>query len=117
MMDQGTDRSSVGEESTSVESKVEGKREGVGYVVKKPNRSLSVWLALFVVIVNSAWAVYHYQFENMPPPLGAEHVGKRGFSEIEAIKHVETLTGFGPHPVGSDKLDHAVAVRVLGSGL
>ncbi|CAM8889096.1 unnamed protein product [Rhodiola kirilowii] len=113
MMGQGDARSAVAttsatESVSGTQSQGEGEKEKIDYVVRKPHRSGKVWLALFVVILNSAWGVYHYQFENMPLPLGAEHVGKRGFSEIEAIKHVEALTGFGPHPVGSDELDQAV---------
>ncbi|CAM8897755.1 unnamed protein product [Rhodiola kirilowii] len=99
---------SATESVSGTQSQGEGEKEKIDYVVRKPHRSGKVWFALFVVILNSAWGVYHYQFENMPLPLGAEHVGKRGFSEIEAIKHVEALTGFGPHPVGSDELDQAV---------
>ncbi|KAL9661059.1 hypothetical protein QQ045_025878 [Rhodiola kirilowii] len=113
MMGQGDARSAVAttsatESVSGTQSQGEGEKEKIDYVVRKPHRSGKVWFALFVVILNSAWGVYHYQFENMPLPLGAEHVGKRGFSEIEAIKHVEALTGFGPHPVGSDELDQAV---------
>ncbi|CAM8897743.1 unnamed protein product [Rhodiola kirilowii] len=113
MMGQGDARSAVSttsatESVSGTQSQGEGEKEKIDYVVRKPHRSGKVWFALFVVILNSAWGVYHYQFENMPLPLGAEHVGKRGFSEIEAIKHVEALTGFGPHPVGSDELDQAV---------
>ena len=37
-------------------------------------------------------------------PLTAEEAGKRGFSEIEAFKHVRALTQVGPHPVGSEAL-------------
>jgi hypothetical protein len=43
-------------------------------------------------------------------PLDAEQAGKRGFSEALALKHVKYLTGLGPHPVGSDPLDHAIQV-------
>lgn len=73
-------------------------------------RSAHVVLTLFVLALNGAWAVYHYQFEVLPPPLTLEQVGKRGFSEYEAMKHVEELTQLGPHPVGSDALGRAVQV-------
>uniref|UniRef100_A0A2N9F291 Vacuolar membrane protease n=1 Tax=Fagus sylvatica TaxID=28930 RepID=A0A2N9F291_FAGSY len=49
-----------------------------------------------------------HQFQNLPAPLTAAQAGKRGFSEIEALKHVNALTEFGPHPVGSDALELAV---------
>lgn len=75
-----------------------------------PRRSPAVWLTLFAILVYCSWAVYYYQFENMPVPLPAELAGKRGFSEVEAMKHVKALTDFGPHPVGSDALDLAVQV-------
>ncbi|KAI4382731.1 hypothetical protein MLD38_008656 [Melastoma candidum] len=74
----------------------------------RPRRSPAVWLTLFAILAYCSWAVYYYQFESMPMPLTAEQAGKRGFSEIEAMKHVKALTDFGPHPVGSDALDLAV---------
>lgn len=74
----------------------------------KAKRSTYVILALFVLIIQGSWAVHHYQFEIMPQPLTAEQAGKRGFSEEEALKHVKALTELGPHPVGSDVLDHAL---------
>lgn len=49
----------------------------------------------------------------MPAPLAAHHAGKRGFSEVEAIKHVHALTKFGPHPVGSKALGDALQVGLL----
>ncbi|KAL5990640.1 hypothetical protein ACLOJK_011543 [Asimina triloba] len=73
-----------------------------------PKRSAFVWLALCFILFNSAWAVYHYQYERLPTPLTAEQAGKRGFSEHIAMEHVEALTRLGPHPVGSDALDLAV---------
>ncbi|KAF8402754.1 hypothetical protein HHK36_010844 [Tetracentron sinense] len=75
---------------------------------ERPKRSAFVWLAMFVLILNSAWAVHHYQFESMPMPLNADQAGKRGFSEQEAMEHVKALTELGPHPVGSDALDLAL---------
>ncbi|CAK7325464.1 unnamed protein product [Dovyalis caffra] len=74
----------------------------------KSTRSGSVWLVLSAVIIYSCYSVHYYQFENLPLPLTAEHAGKRGFSEIQALKHVKALTEFGPHPVGSDSLDLAL---------
>lgn len=76
-------------------------------------RSTYAVLALFVLAMNGAWAVYHYQFETLPPPLSLEHVGKRGFSEYEAMMHVKALTQFGPHPVGSSALERAVQVLIV----
>lgn len=70
-------------------------------------RSPYVILALFVLVINGSWGVYHYQFENLPSPLDLESVGKRGFSENEAMKHVVALTQLGPHSIGSDALERA----------
>lgn len=86
-------------------------------VESRPLRSPVVWLTLFLLIIYSSWAVYHYQFENLPLPLTAEQAGKRGFSEVEALKHVKALTQFGPHPVGSDALDLALQVLALNFAL
>ncbi|WMV25350.1 hypothetical protein MTR67_018735 [Solanum verrucosum] len=77
-------------------------------VVLVAKRSNYVILALFVVAVYGSWFVYEQQYLNLPKPLGAQQVGKRGFSEHEAIQHVIALTQFGPHPVGSPALDHAL---------
>ncbi|GFP82846.1 endoplasmic reticulum metallopeptidase 1 [Phtheirospermum japonicum] len=71
-------------------------------------RSSYVILALFVLAIYGAWAVYHYQFETLPVPLSSEQVGKRGFSEHEAMKHVRSLARLGPHSVGSDALETAL---------
>ncbi|OAY38837.1 endoplasmic reticulum metallopeptidase 1 isoform X1 [Manihot esculenta] len=79
-----------------------------GLISGKKRRSGFVWLILFGVIIYSSWAVYHYQFESLPSALTAEQAGKRGFSEVEAMKHVQALTQLGPHPVGSDALDLAL---------
>ncbi|KAL1295251.1 hypothetical protein HN51_056140 [Arachis hypogaea] len=73
-----------------------------------PRRSSYVWLALLLIITYSCSSIYNYQFQNMPMPLTSEQAGKRGFSEIEAFKHVKALTEFGPHPVGSDALHSAL---------
>lgn len=80
--------------------------------VRRTKRSAYVILALFVLVINGCWAVYHYQFEAMPIPLTADQAGKRGFSEEEAMKHVKSLAGLGPHPVGSDALDVALQVSL-----
>lgn len=79
-------------------------------VVAIAKRSSYVIFALFVLVIYGSWGVYRYQFENLPAPLTLNHVGKRGFSEHEAIKHVEALTRLGPHPVGSDALESALKV-------
>ncbi|XP_050210391.1 uncharacterized protein LOC126660769 [Mercurialis annua] len=71
-------------------------------------RSKSVWLILFSLLIYSSWGVYNYQFQNLPVPLTLEQAGKRGFSEVEALKHVRALTQLGPHPVGSTALDSAL---------
>ncbi|KFK29147.1 hypothetical protein AALP_AA7G095000 [Arabis alpina] len=67
-------------------------------------RSGKVWISLLILISYSSWAVYNYQHTNLPRPLTAQQAGKRGFSEIEAMKHVSALTQFGPRPVASDAL-------------
>ncbi|KAI3470469.1 hypothetical protein Pfo_027132 [Paulownia fortunei] len=77
-------------------------------VVVMAKRSSYVILALFVLVIYGAWGVYHYQFESLPAPLTLKQVGKRGFSEYEAMKHVKALTQLGPHPVGSDALQSAL---------
>ncbi|KAL8533112.1 hypothetical protein ACS0TY_009384 [Phlomoides rotata] len=77
-------------------------------VVEIAKRSSYVIFTLFVLVIYGSWSVYRYQFENLPAPLTLEHVGKRGFSEHEAMKHVEALTRLGPHPVGSDALESAL---------
>lgn len=79
-------------------------------VENRTRRSPVVWLTLFVLIIYSSYAVYQYQFESMPLPLTAEQAGKRGFSEVEALKHVKALTQLGPHPVGSNALNLALQV-------
>ncbi|KAL4575198.1 hypothetical protein LXL04_022040 [Taraxacum kok-saghyz] len=68
-------------------------------------RSPYAILALFILVTQGIWAVHHYQFETLPEPLTADQVGKRGFSEEQAMKHVKALTQLGPHPVGSDALE------------
>ncbi|KAL0452159.1 UNVERIFIED_CONTAM: Vacuolar membrane protease [Sesamum latifolium] len=77
-------------------------------VVVVAKRSSYVIFTLFVLAIYGAWRVYHYQFESLPVPLTLDQVGKRGFSEHEAMKHVEALTRLGPHPVGSDTLETAL---------
>jgi len=76
-------------------------------------RSGKVWLSVLILITYSSWVVYNYQLGNLPKPLTEKQAGKRGFSEIEAIKHVKALTQFGPHPVSSDALVHALEVLFL----
>ncbi|KAL3650018.1 hypothetical protein CASFOL_006421 [Castilleja foliolosa] len=77
-------------------------------VILVATRSSYVILALFVLAIYGAWAVYHYQFETLPVPLSSNQVGKRGFSEHEAMNHVRALTRLGPHSVGSDALETAL---------
>ncbi|OIW06719.1 hypothetical protein TanjilG_11444 [Lupinus angustifolius] len=76
--------------------------------IVNPRRSSFVWLALFLIITYCCTAIYNYQFQSMPVPLTADQAGKRGFSEIEAFKHVKALTEVGPHPVSSDALNLAL---------
>lgn len=84
-------------------SKSEKQTKGKDVVTAK--RSAFVVVALFILVIQGIWAVHHYQFESLPEPLTADQVGKRGFSEAAAMKHVEELTQLGPHPVGSDALE------------
>ncbi|XP_073128587.1 uncharacterized protein [Henckelia pumila] len=88
----------IGEVNTAVKDK---------NAILVATRSPYVILALFVLVINGSWGVYHYQFENLPPPLALESVGKRGFSENEAMKHVVALTQLGPHSIASDALERA----------
>lgn len=76
--------------------------------LRSANRSSYVMLTLCAIIMYSSWSVYHYQFDNLPAPLSAQQAGKRGFSEIEAMKHVKALADLGPHSVGSDAVDIAL---------
>lgn len=78
----------------------------------EPKRSTVLWFTLLFLFINGAWAAYHIQSESLPFPLTAEQAGKRGFSEVSAMKHVKYLTSLGPHPVGSDSLDIAIEVRI-----
>ncbi|KAL5733494.1 hypothetical protein ACOSQ2_033186 [Xanthoceras sorbifolium] len=86
----------------------ETERKNNNVYVRSAKRSGFVWMIVFLAAMYSAWGVYYYQYQQLPPPLSAEQAGKRGFSEIEAMKHVKALTELGPHPVGSDVLDQAV---------
>ncbi|XP_021747403.1 endoplasmic reticulum metallopeptidase 1-like [Chenopodium quinoa] len=81
--------------------------------LRSANRSSYVMLTLFALLVYISWSVYHYQYEVLPVPLSADKAGKRGFSEIEAMKHVKELTQLGPHSVGSDALDPALKYVLL----
>lgn len=81
-------------------------------VVVTAKRSPYAVLALFILVIHGIWAVHHYQFENLPEPLSADQVGKRGFSEESAMKHVKALTQLGPHPVGSDALELGLQVQL-----
>ncbi|XP_027363918.1 endoplasmic reticulum metallopeptidase 1 [Abrus precatorius] len=99
-------RSSSGE--TSEEYSSNGVEISTNVHVGNPRRSSFVWLALFLIITYCCSAVYRYQYQNLPMPLTAEQAGKRGFSEIEAFKHVKALTEVGPHPVASEALNLAL---------
>ncbi|XP_047182011.1 endoplasmic reticulum metallopeptidase 1 isoform X2 [Vigna umbellata] len=94
-----------GEES---EESSEGAESRIAVHIGNPRRSSFVWLALLLIIIYCCSSIYHYQFQSMPVPLTADEAGKRGFSEIEAFKHVKALTEVGPHPVGSEALHLAV---------
>ncbi|KAH9768337.1 peptidase M28 domain-containing protein [Citrus sinensis] len=76
--------------------------------VSSAKRSGLVWTVVFATLICASYGVYYYQYEHMPPPLTAEQAGRRGFSELEAMKHVKALTQLGPHAVGSDALDRAL---------
>ncbi|XP_022743916.1 uncharacterized protein LOC111294856 [Durio zibethinus] len=99
---------SANESSDTLQTNEEAKFNNI-IQIKRARRSGFVWLTLFAVIIYSSWTVHHYQFESLPVPLTADQAGKRGFSEVEAMKHVKALTELGPHPVGSDALDLALA--------
>ncbi|KAL4325447.1 hypothetical protein GQ457_11G008880 [Hibiscus cannabinus] len=75
---------------------------------RTPRRSGFTLLTLLGVIVYASWAVYQYQYGSLPVPLTAEQAGKRGFSEVEAMKHVMELTELGPHTIGSDAIELAL---------
>ncbi|XP_024525642.1 endoplasmic reticulum metallopeptidase 1 isoform X1 [Selaginella moellendorffii] len=72
-----------------------------------------VWGVVGMVILGLA--VHYVQSIQLPRPLPAEEAGKLGFSEERAMGHLKVLTSFGPKPVGSENLDHALEyiVRVL----
>ncbi|KAE8684892.1 Detected protein of confused Function [Hibiscus syriacus] len=76
--------------------------------IKTPRRSGFTLLTLLGVIVYASWAVYQYQYGSLPVPLTAEQAGKRGFSEAQAMKHVQELSELGPHPLGSDAIELAL---------
>ena len=80
---------------------------------RAPQRSGLGLLSLFAAIAYCSWSVYHYQYNHLPPPLAAEHAGKRGFSELEALEHVKALTRLGPHSLGSDALALALQVTLV----
>ncbi|RAL42744.1 hypothetical protein DM860_009251 [Cuscuta australis] len=80
-------------------------KPNVHIVAKRSGYAIFV---LLVLVIYATWGVYRYQYESLPEPLGAEHAGKRGFSELLAMEHVKALTKLGPHPVGSDNLATAL---------
>lgn len=97
-------------EASEEESSSNGAEIRTTAYVGNPRRSSFVWLAFLLIITYFCSSIYHYQFQSMPVPLTAEEAGKRGFSEIEAFKHVRALTQVGPHPVGSEALHLALQV-------
>ncbi|XP_047955819.1 endoplasmic reticulum metallopeptidase 1 [Salvia hispanica] len=97
--------SAANQDNSGGEGESSSRDKNVALIAK---RSSYVVFTLFVLVMYGSWGVYHYQFESLPAPLALEHVGKRGFSEHEAMKHVEALAQLGPHPVGSDALESAV---------
>ncbi|XP_051121228.1 uncharacterized protein LOC127244779 isoform X2 [Andrographis paniculata] len=76
--------------------------------VFRTRRSSEEILALFITVLCGGWAVYYYQYQNLPAALTLEQAGSTGFSEYEALKHVRNLTQWGPHSVGSTELDNAI---------
>uniref|UniRef100_A0A2P2KJY6 Vacuolar membrane protease n=1 Tax=Rhizophora mucronata TaxID=61149 RepID=A0A2P2KJY6_RHIMU len=103
-----TSRPPAGQERGEASSNVESTNQSYAPRLVTAKRSGSAWLLFFGLMMYSSWAVYQYQFQKLPAPLTAEQAGKRGFSEVEAMKHVKALTELGPHPVGSDALDLAL---------
>ncbi|KAK8611128.1 hypothetical protein V6N13_131190 [Hibiscus sabdariffa] len=81
--------------------------------IRTPRRSGFTLLTLLGVIVYASWAVYQYQYGSLPVPLTAEQAGKRGFSEVEAMKHVRELTELGPHTIGSDAIELALQLSLV----
>lgn len=106
-----SEKPSAASQEPSSESEIDQKDAGAKVRVNSPRRSPFVFLTLFALTVYSSWSVYQHQFQSLPAPITAEQAGKRGFSEIEALKHVQALTDLGPHSVGSDALDLALEVH------
>ncbi|EOA19920.1 hypothetical protein CARUB_v10000170mg [Capsella rubella] len=100
--------SDLSEPSSSQESDVSDSDALDKEVQADVKRSGKVWFSVLILVIYFSWAVYSYQHGNLPKPLTSKQAGKRGFSEIEAMKHVKALTQFGPHPVSSDALVHAL---------
>lgn len=87
-------------------------------VAEKPmatsrGRAALTWLTMLAALVFFMWKLYCYQTESLPVPVSERAAGIRGFSEERAYKHVEALTKLGPHPLGSDALNHALQVPHL----
>lgn len=76
-------------------------------------RAALTWLAMLGALVFFMWKLYCHQTESLPVPVSERAAGIRGFSEERAYKHVEALTKLGPHPLGSDALNHALQVPHL----
>lgn len=100
-----TEPSSSGEATEDTGSKEPRVNHSVQVVATRPIR---VVFLFFLLIGYGSFSVYRYQFDSLPTPLTADQVGKRGFSEYEAMEHVKALTQLGPRPVGSQALDLAL---------
>uniref|UniRef100_A0A7I4EH66 Vacuolar membrane protease n=1 Tax=Physcomitrium patens TaxID=3218 RepID=A0A7I4EH66_PHYPA len=79
-------------------------------VTKMPSRgeAAAEWLAMVVILLFGMWLIFRYQMELLPPPVSGNDAGLRGFAEERAYKHVESLSSFGPHPLRSKALGHAI---------
>lgn len=76
-------------------------------------RAAAQWLSMLGSLMFFMWLLCRYQTEVLPWPVSEKAAGVRGFSEQRALRHVKSLTAFGPHPVGSEPLHSAVQVPCL----
>lgn len=107
---EGTVHAHGSEDAHETVSLPNSKENTSGTRLRSANRSSYVMLTVCALIAYCTLSLYQYQHEALPVPLSPEHAGKRGFSEIEAMKHVKALAKLGPHPVGSDALERALQV-------
>ncbi|CAO2839785.1 unnamed protein product [Amaranthus hypochondriacus] len=105
---EGTVHAHGSEDAHETVSLPNSKENTSGTRLRSANRSSYVMLTVCALIAYCTLSLYQYQHEALPVPLSPEHAGKRGFSEIEAMKHVKALAKLGPHPVGSDALERAL---------